>query len=144
MEKLKSLLTGGGLLFFVILFGSCGFPCREPEKPIGVPAEAIWSGGCDGGNWIYLVEVKPDKFRFRIFTDYDSTVLMDADFVSSGKCESSAIPPGHKILESIVVVDPDKILVQSKEKEGEVCSLIPQYPAYGGYAWEIIKKNKGL
>lgn len=127
------------ILFSLIYFCSCTVPCKEPERPLGIPKEAIWNGSCDGGYWIHLVGIEENKYRFKIFVDYDSTVLMDADFVASDKCLGFDMPKDKSILKKVSVVEPEKILI--KLGEGKFCSLNPIYPAYGGYTWEIIKKK---
>lgn len=137
--KRTLLLT---ILLSLVYFSSCTVPCAEPERPIGIPKEAIWNGGCDGGYWLHLVGIKENKYRFKIFVDYDSTLLMDADFVASEKCFKIDLPKDKSILKKISVVEPEKILV--KLDESRFCFLNPIYPAYGGYTWEIIKRNGTL
>ena len=42
---------------------------RVWEKPENVPDSAVWVGGCDGGNWIELVDIKEDTFAKAIRAD---------------------------------------------------------------------------
>jgi hypothetical protein len=136
MKKVTLPLT---ILLSFIYFSSCTVPCKEPERPLGIPKEAIWNGGCDGGYWLHLISIEENKYRFKIFVDYDSTVLMDADFVPSEKCLGLDMPKDRSILNMVSVVEPENILI--KLDESKFCSLNPVYPAYGGYDWEIIKKK---
>jgi hypothetical protein len=121
----------------------CTLPCKEPERPYGIPSEAIWHGDCDGGYWLYLVEVKEDAFRFRVFLEHDSTVALDADYILKDKCANFSLPRDRSILEKILVVEPSRIIIQpNMDDKNKHCSLVPVFPAYGGLQWEIIK-NKG-
>lgn len=137
MKKSKQIFLV--FLWSVCILISCKRPCETPERPEGIPSEARWHGGCDGGYWLYLLEANENKYRFKVFVDYDSTVLMDADFIPSDNCVGLQLPKGRAILEHISVVEPDKILVKLDNEK--FCSLIPVYPAYGGFTWEIIKKK---
>lgn len=110
-------------------------PCPPPEKPEGIPLEALWNGGCDGGYWIELVDIKENKYRFRIYLDYEAEVLMDADFVAIHH-DSIEMPLDSTILNQIAVVEIDKIILKSENSY-----LQPVYPAYGGSSWEIIKEK---
>lgn len=110
-------------------------PCPPPEKPEDIPIEAQWNGGCDGGYWIELVAIKENKYRFRIYLDYKSEVLIDADFVAIHQ-DGIELPLDSTILNQIAVVEIDKIILKS-----ENCYLQAVYPAYGGSSWEIIKEK---
>jgi hypothetical protein len=39
-----------------------------PERPDGVPAEAVWAGGTDGGGWVYC---SSPSLEFNECTIYD-------------------------------------------------------------------------
>lgn len=67
----------GVVLLYNFLFDR---PCSEWIKPESVPSSAIWKGGCDGGNWIELVELKKDTIRFRVYRDWDGELILDSDF----------------------------------------------------------------
>ncbi len=129
------LLIGFGLYKLV----NIGFkqPCPPPVKPNGIPTEAIWNGGCDGGYWLELAGIKGTKYRFRIYLDYKAEVLMDADFIAESGCP---LPKDNSILTMVKVVDIDKIIVQTNDSS--ICIMTPIYPAYGGSSWEVIKEKR--
>jgi len=59
-------------------------PCEPPPKPLKVPNEARWFGGCDGGNWIELISIVDNKYRFRIYQDWSGELEVDEEFVPEG------------------------------------------------------------
>lgn len=126
----------GFVLYKIVDFGFKQ-PCPPPNKPEGIPTEAIWNGGCDGGYWISLVDIKENKYRFRIYLDYKAEILMDADYILRTK-NCNDLPKDSSILSLISVVEVDMISIN---KEGKVCTLEPVYPAYGGSSWEVMKEK---
>lgn len=51
------------------------------KRPPEVPISAVWSGGCDGGNWVEYVSTDLDGLhRFKIYRDYDGFLQVDAKF----------------------------------------------------------------
>jgi len=125
------------LLFILVIEFGFKRTCPPPEKPEGIPTVAIWNGGCDGGYWVELVEIKESKYRFRIYLDYKAEVLMDADFILKEACGIN-FPKDITILKMITIVQVDKILLNYQNQD---CILQPVYPAYGGSSWEIIKEK---
>lgn len=138
------LVAVGSILVLVLVFKSSGWfnrPCEQPQRPDGIPLSAKWNGSCDGGYWIDLVEIRDDKYRFRIYREYAATIEMDADFILSDSCKNAEIPRDTSILSSIAIVYEESILVKLKQPD-KYCNLVPIYPAYGGETWEIIKNKK--
>lgn len=85
--KVKLIRFIGIIIVCIILFilWTLKQPCKRWEKPKNVPISAIWKGGCDGGNWIELVDIRTDTIRFRIYRDWSGELILDADFVL-GNC----------------------------------------------------------
>jgi len=150
MKKWIIIVLALALVFFLFYVWFFNQPCDPPQKPDVVPKAAIWSGGCDGGNWIELVEVKEEKYRFRIYRDWDGELQMDADFkFKKGTdynltysnwtevvcCYSSSLDS----LMTLSVVSDDE-----KEKDRIHYQLQSMYPAYGGSDWEIIKEKYNI
>lgn len=79
----KLLYITGGIIVSLLLFNTCFFiqPCKQCKKPSKVPDSAVWIGGCDGGNWVELVNIKADTIRLRIYRDWDGELILDADYV---------------------------------------------------------------
>ena len=73
-----------GIIIGIILFITWLFkqPYKNWERPVNVPVSAVWQGGCDGGNWMELVDIKDDTIRLRIYRDWNGELILDADFVS--------------------------------------------------------------
>jgi hypothetical protein len=85
MKAMKKVLIIIAIVIAVLVglfvkFVSFNAPCPPPEKTKDVPAEAVWKGGCDGGNWVELVALKEDTVRFRIYRDWNGELILDADF----------------------------------------------------------------
>lgn len=107
-----------------------------PNKPKNVPISAIWSGAQDGGYWYELVDIKDSIYRFKVYSDYDGELLLDADY----KLKYPTITKNnwHKIHpyysgDSVTTIDSNKSIY---------FELI--YPAYGGSDWNIIKEKYKL
>lgn len=102
-----------------------------PNRPTDVPISAIWSGGQDGGYWYELVNIKDSIYRFRVYSDYDGELCLDADY----KLKYPTITENnwHEMHpyysgDSVITIDTNKTLY---------FELL--YPAHGGCDWDIIK-----
>ena len=112
------------ILFIVWLFNR---PCGEWEKPANVPVSAVWKGGCDGGVWMELVDIKADTIRFRIYRDWNGILELDADFVFEN-CKDLKLTKANWIE---FISDFDGIKIYSKvQSDNSYCQLVPVYPAY--------------
>lgn len=113
------------ILFIVWLFNR---PCGEWKKPANVPVSAIWAGGCDGGNWVELVEIRADTIRFRIYHDWSGNLELDADFI----CENCNVQlTKANWNEYITHFDGTKIYTKI-QSNSSYCRLVPVFPAYYG------------
>lgn len=133
-----------GIVFYKWFFNQ---PCVPPDKPSTVPASAIWSGGCDGGEWIDLVSVTDKKYRFRIYRDWNGDLMMDADFKFDGKAFdlnernwTDKVCCYTQSLESEVLL---KVVSDNQDTKTHY-QLKSVYPAYGGDDWEVIKEKYNL
>ena len=118
-----------GIIIGIILFITWLFkrPCKNWERPVNVPVSAVWQGGCDGGNWMELVDIKDDTIRLRIYRDWNGELILDADFVSEN-CNDLLLTKTNWS-EYIDYFDGTKIY--SKIQVGSrYCRLIPVFPAY--------------
>lgn len=146
---MKKLILSIFVVSVIIVIGwflvklSSNWNCDSPQKPVSVPQSAVWRGGCDDGNWIDLVNIYQNKYRFRIYRDWDGALEMDADFEAEN-CFGLIIT--HLNWKEVVAtyLNETMNIGQGKIK----CELKPVYPAYGGNQWEIIaekqKKDKKL
>ena len=111
-------------IFIICLFNR---PCKKWKRPVNVPVSAVWKGGCDGGNWMELVDIKDDTIRLRIFRDWNGKLILDADFVYEN-CDDLQLTETNWS-KKIEYFDGTKIY--SKIQEGSsYCRLIPIFPAY--------------
>ncbi|MFB9057513.1 hypothetical protein ACFFU9_12255 [Mariniflexile ostreae] len=134
-----------GFVLFKYIFDKQ--PCLPPERHELVPLVAIWSGGCDGGEWIELVEIKEDKYRFRIYQDWNGELKMDADFEFREDRTNltrvnweSIVCCYSQSLDSLVTLS----VVDNVEGKKKYYRLQSIYPAYGGNDWGIIKEKYNL
>ena len=108
---------------------------RVWEKPENVPDSAVWVGGCDGGNWIELVDFKEDTIRFRLYADWNGELILDADFVYQKKDDTRLTKANwDKYLDFF---DGESIATNII-RDNRYCHLIPVFPAY--YQGRIIVK----
>ena len=102
-------------------------PCEQREKPANVPILAVWKGGCDGGNWMELVDIKADTIRLRIYRDWNGDLKLDADFVSEN-CNNLQLTKANWN-EFIFDFDGTKIYTKI-QSDSSYCQLVPVSPAY--------------
>jgi hypothetical protein len=144
MKKLTFILIACLVMGFVFWKWFFNQPCTPPDKPKNVPTLAVWSGGCDGGDWIELVDIKEDKYRFRIYQDWNGELKMDAYFeFKDNKTELTLANWGNKICCYSQSVDSRVTLsvIDEIKNENKHCYLISIYPAFGGSDWDIIKEK---
>lgn len=120
----KAILIFLSIVALIFLFRQCFFnqSCSPPERPDVLPKEAVWKGGCDGGNWIELVSIEKEKIRFRIYRDWNGELILDADF-SYKDCNLTNLTETNWS-EQIAYFDGELQLYNSK------CRLEPVYPVY--------------
>lgn len=137
------LVVIGGM-FFKWFFNQ---PSEPPKKPSIVPEQAIWSGGCDGGEWIELIEINKDKYRFKVYQDWSGELKIDADFkFKDDKTELNLMNWKDVVccyshsMDSLVTLS----VVKANESKKQYYQLQVLYPAYGGDDWQIIKEKYKL
>ncbi|WP_068689381.1 hypothetical protein [Culturomica massiliensis] len=131
--KIKLLYFFAGIIIAIIcaiLFFNWKFKqsCEEWKKPVNVPISAVWKGGCDGGNWVELVDIKTDTIRFRIYRDWNGDLILDADFVYQN-CNDLRLTEAN--WNEYVSYFDNALEIYSKfQSDSSYCRLIPVYPAY--------------
>lgn len=72
----------GGLMVAIALVISHAEPARprRPERPAGVPPDAVWAGGVDGGDFF---RCRPERTRYRcaVYDDHTGDLLAEGAFV---------------------------------------------------------------
>ena len=116
-----------------ILFKYCFHmdKAEAPAKPSSVPALAVWRGDFDEGFWIEHVPTDggKDKYRFKIYNDYDGKLAYDGVFCFSDK-QCSQIKWPKEIIDSVLyfsIGDTFKIVMKNSCE----CKAVP--PQLGGY-----------
>ena len=67
-----------------------------PERKPGIPPEAVWAGGIDGGEWILCVPAAPaSRYGCRIYNDYTGTLEASGDFVLRRNVGDNAVSEGQ-------------------------------------------------
>jgi hypothetical protein len=67
----KSSVALAGFLVLVSPLLSCGHPAEPAKRPSGVPADAVWAGGEDGGAYIQcVVDMAHNRDTCKVWNDY--------------------------------------------------------------------------
>jgi hypothetical protein len=65
---------------------SCRSVANPPPRAPGIPLEAVWAGGADGGAWL-LCTVESRRNRCTIYNDHTGQVWARGIFVLEGRQE---------------------------------------------------------
>lgn len=140
----------GTVLALALFFIACYYyinwafnqPCPPPSKPLNIPVTTKWKGGCDGGHWIELISISDNKYRFRIYLDWNGELLLDSDFSlkDCGENITFSVSNWHEFI-SWFSGENLEIRNFSEQKDWR-CRLVPIYPAYGGSQWDVIREKK--
>jgi hypothetical protein len=73
------------LLFLTVIFASCRSQSDAPNVPPrkeGIPTDAFWVGGVDGGNWYQVVSVHNHKNNafIKVFNDATGDLIVERRF----------------------------------------------------------------
>jgi hypothetical protein len=125
------------LLFFIKCFSSN--VAESPDKPKSVPNSAVWKGDFDEGFWIDLInsDTLNDKFRFKVYNDYNGELVFDGVFILSPSCLCNFNK--KKILNNILFFE---FREQYKLVINDSCFLKAIMPAYGGSLLQLEKNIK--
>lgn len=108
-------------LILVIQLYSCGNNIKEFNKMKSNP-KALYHGGPDGGHFFEIIEKKDDKFRIKIYLDYNEELMIDGYFKSiSDSCGGDLTL--ENIQEFISTYNDDKIFINGPKKN-DFCKLV--------------------
>lgn len=137
--KRLAILSAFCIFIFICLTGlvihALDEGCSQtPERPENIPQSAVWTGECETGHWVNLVEIHDGKYHFMLYDVSNGALMLDADFVFEGKsnCIINEDNWQNQILS--YKVDADWINIKGGGKFEIVL------PAYGGEYWD---KDKG-
>ena len=69
------------VLALVALAVSCGYRKVPPDRPAGVPAQAVWAGGLNGGSFIFCeVDSSIDVNKCTVYNEDTGQVTEQGDF----------------------------------------------------------------
>lgn len=69
-------------LVICILLSSCDYgPISPPERVQGIPKDAVWAGGQDGGSWFLCIKVKKFRYHCRIYNENSGKLLAKGDYL---------------------------------------------------------------
>ncbi len=82
---------------------ACGI--QPPPRPVGVPTEAVWAGGSDGGAWIgckWQTNEPTTSYSCTTYSDSNGRIWAEGQFVLA----RSAQPSNASKRRFVAVVDP--------------------------------------
>ncbi len=118
-DSVCSILTFSLILSLFPLI-SCNKTPRAGDKMKSNP-NAIYHGGTDGGYYFEVLEAKNDRFRVRIFLDYNETLILDAYFASKNDSCNLYLTQDN-IQNSISTYNDKKIFIKVPSMD-EYCKL---------------------
>jgi hypothetical protein len=75
-------LASSALILSVLATSCSGASLMPAKKPSGVPSDAIWVGGADGGAYVQCVfEKKNNVDRCSVWNDYTGNLVESGDYI---------------------------------------------------------------
>lgn len=157
-KEVKNIVIWNGIIILLVsLYFYVDYlfklPCPPPPKPKNIANEVVWGGGCDGGNWFELVDIRNDTVRFRIYRrDYsyqDSSVAIlstDNNFVLCKACKNEMPFIRDSILHLVAFYNGNRIFINYPSPSGETrrCFLTEVGIPLDGTELEIYQYNQKL
>ncbi len=101
------------LILFILI--SCEFSNKTPKptRLSGIPEDAFWVGGLDGGNWYSIKDIHPHKNRayISIYNDQTGELVLAQKFILI--CEIDNLKFIKDLKEEIVSFDGKHIQLKS-------------------------------
>lgn len=82
-------------LLALLWLAGCQTPVVPPARHANVPADAVWSGGADGGAWIACVGPVATTYDCKVFDDFTGELRAAGRFTFVGQ----GAPPGARLLD---------------------------------------------
>src|SRR5689334_6842054 len=102
---MKLIITLTTVIFCV----SC-FTRSEPRRVNGIPQDAFWIGGIDGGQWYIIKEINETSrsAKFKIYNDLTGELVVDRNFKL--KCDVETEVAWNNLKTEIIAFDGNRIL----------------------------------
>lgn len=148
-----NLIVGAILIVAMIALGAYLFTsnrsakaevCPEPEKLANVPAEALWVGGCEGGDWIYMVSDSSNYYRFQVYNKWRGRLAMDCYFTPDTIGDIGLTKANWKEQDLYYQESMDSLVYISMVKGEQTIMLRSVYPAFAGWRWEELKNEYNM
>lgn len=69
------------LVLLLSVFHANCYRFSPPAKPNGVPTEAVWAGGPDGGSFVFCdVDLKRDVNRCNVWNDFTGQLVESGEY----------------------------------------------------------------
>ena len=93
----------------------------QPERVEGIPKDAFWVGGPDGGQWYIIENINKEMgtANFKIFNDHSGTLEISRNFKL--KCDSEVVIAWDNLEKKIDAFDGQSIILNILNKEGKYC-----------------------
>ncbi|CAB1063445.1 hypothetical protein D1BOALGB6SA_8228 [Olavius sp. associated proteobacterium Delta 1] len=94
IKKNKIIFFFAGIIAImigVIVMGGTFFSQTSyspPDRPAGVPEDAVWVGGPDGGDWIQCKKKRDRLFECQIFSDVKGFKISRGNYYFDGNFEN--------------------------------------------------------
>lgn len=99
------------ILFFFSFCSDKNDTLKAPERIVGIPDQAFWIGGPDGGNWYYVEYIHPHRNNaiIKIYNDRDGELIVSKRFILI--CPEDSPSLIDSLQKQINAFDGDKILL---------------------------------
>ena len=107
---MKQIITS---LIIIFLWTNCSTAKYEPERIKGIPKDAFWIGGEDGGQWYKIKKFNEESLTadFVIYNDYTGEITTERQFRL--KCNSRADIKWDNLKDEINAYDGQRIILKT-------------------------------
>lgn len=121
-----SVETLDGKTFAMTCSEASTLACTAPIRPEKVHKDSVWVGGCDGGVWILIQQLKGKRTRLKIFYSESGEVWKDGWFKTVDGCQ---IKSKNDLKHELSSFDGEVVRLKRlnpKEEPSQNCLLNPE------------------
>ena len=112
------------ILIIIVLWTSCSTADKtEPKKIEGIPENAFWVGGQDGGQWYEIKKIDGKSLTADIVIYNDNTGDLETDRQFKLNCDSGTRFNLDNLKNKISGFDGQRIILKHLDKEDKNCFL---------------------